>query len=238
MLSFNEFIKGVSILESFDFEFYEFIGEESTILEKARSTSTGIQPWAKHSAPKNDDEIDDFINNKIKPFIDETRGEYERGMKKLAQYAKNAKVLFSEKKPASVISKIKRGKDLTKIHDMLRGAILVSSESDVKAIDKKIKNVFRIYEREFKDFGGDKELGYFGSYHYKVELKNGMIAEIQVMTKSLWASKSEAHKIYNQTREKLATDPSYKNSEEFKKLQKRSRDLFRRGAGDKKVQIR
>lgn len=238
MLNFNEFILTTSILESFDSEYYEFIGANSIISEKARSTSGGVQPWVKHSMPNSDDEIDDFVNNKIKPFVDETRGEYERGMKKLAQFAKNAKVLFSEKESKSVISKIKRGKDLSKIHDMLRGAILVSTEADVKVIDKKLKNIFRIYEREYKEFGGDKELGYFGSYHYKVELKNGMIAEIQVMTKSLWAAKTEAHIIYNQSRVKLANDPSYKNSTEFKKLQKRSRDLFRRGSGDKKVQIR
>lgn len=234
MLDFKQFTTNLTILEN-DSDFNEFIGE--IITEKARSDSDGTQPWANiYSTDRV--ELEAHFNKEVKPFVDKSIKEYDRGLKKLASFAKNAKVITDVKTTKSIISKLKRDYELTSMHDILRGAILVNTPEEAALIDKKVKNVFRLYWSEFKEFGGDKNFGYFGSYHYKVELKTGVIAEIQLMTRSLWNTKKEAHIIYTQTRDKISNDPNFKATGEFKRLQKLSRDLFRRGSGDKKVQIR
>lgn len=231
-------------------EFAEFIGEEvveTELNEKAASTSNGIQPWqnAKMSLPKNanaDDQelikqIEDMFNKEILPFIQKAGADFKRGMQR-AGSTKQAKVLFDIKTPKSILSKMVRGKNITEMHDILRGAILAKDEEDVKQIDKNLKKVFKIYEREVKEFKGDKNYGYHGSYHYLVEVGDGVLAEIQLMTKGLWNLKHEAHHIYTMTREKLKKDPNFATSAEFKKLQTQSKQLFLRANGNKGVQIK
>lgn len=247
MLTFKQFSHeyDLTVLESvFDGEFYEFVGAEGHSVqldEKARSTSSGRQPWADKSAmptaKSSEDEVRQFLQSKVIPVVKEAYKEYARGMKKVAQSAKNSKVLVDQKTPSSVLSKIKRGKDIGAIHDILRGAILTRDMDGVEAVRKAIKKTFRVFEEEVKEFGGDKKLGYFGSIHYKVELKNGTIAEIQLMPKSLWNMKAAAHKIYEPIRDKLAIDPNFSQTKEFQQLQKTSRDIFRRGAGNKGVRL-
>ena len=64
---------------------------------------------------------------------------------------------------------------------------------------KQVKKRFKIVRYDFKSKGGDKEFGYFGSHHFLADL-GGMVVEIQVMSRRLWAFKEEAHKIYTKLR--------------------------------------
>lgn len=248
MRSFKSFALDfeLDLLESFfDEDFQEFIGgeiEPVQLDEKARSKSSGLQPWAgsdeKPSASSSTAEVKAFVDKHVLPAVKSDMNEYSRLMKKTGQVAKNSKVLIDQKKPKSILSKIKRGKDIDKIHDIIRGAILTKDMEGVEAVRKAIRKNFRIWEEEIKKFGSDKTYGYYGSIHYKVELSKGNIAEIQVMPKSLWNTKAAAHKIYEIERDKIAKNPEHANSAEFKSQQKASRDLFRRGMGNKKVGVK
>lgn len=254
MLTFLEFsstipnVDETKLLEScFDADFWDFNGFETVaqgeqLDERARSTSDGMQPWK--TAPTKPDaswslkDVREWGLKYIVPAADKDVGEFTRGIKRAAQVGKNSKVLIDRKQPKSIFSKLKRGKGIDKIHDIIRGAILVSDKEALDAVKKQMRKIFKIYEFEEKKKGGDKDFGYFGSVHYKVELANGNIAEIQVMTKELWATKHAAHKIYELERDSIKKDKNRRNSKEFKSNQKASRDLFARGAGNKKVGIK
>lgn len=111
----------------------------------------------------------------------------------------SAKILTDIKKPLKVAEKIiERGK--SKITDVIRGAILLKTDADVEDVVKNIKRNVPIYEYEYKRKGEDKTYGYHGSHHFLIQVEGGFLAEIQVMTKRLWAFKHEAHKIYEKLR--------------------------------------
>ena len=111
----------------------------------------------------------------------------------------SAKILTDIKRPEKVAEKIiERGK--SKITDVIRGAILLKTDADVEKVVKNIKRNVPIYEYEYKKKGEDKNYGYHGSHHFLIQVDVGYLAEIQVMTKRLWAFKHEAHKIYEKLR--------------------------------------
>lgn len=227
-----------------DTEFLEYLGgagELEIITERAWSTSTGAQPWSKQpgipTAQSTVQEIDAWCAAHVLPLIDKAKVEFTRGMKKVGESAKSAKVLVDVKTPTSIKSKIQRGKAITHMHDILRGAILVKKSEDVDKVRAAMRKTFTLFEEETKDFGKDQEFGYYGSTHYLVELSNKVLAEVQLMTKELWSVKNAAHAIYDLEREKVAADKSYANTPQFKTQQKTSRDLFLRGSGNKKIRI-
>lgn len=251
MLSLQEFVSDykfddLEFMDCLDEEFYEFIDfrtVEETLSEKAKSDSDGVQPWKSLDEPtlmkaKNPEQaVAVWMDKHVKPLIDKAYAVYGRGMKRVAQKAKGSKVILDVKKPKSILSKIIRGKDVTEMHDILRGTILVKTEEDVESVDKYIGKVFKLYKREIKSNGGDKNYGYYGSFHYLVDI-DGVLAEIQLMTRSLWNVKHKAHDIYKDTREKVKNDPNFAKSSEFAELQKLSKKLFSRGNIGKGVAIR
>jgi len=112
-------------------------------------------------------------------------------------------ILTGIKPEASIISKVvKRGKDIAKVADLVRGAVLFLNAEEVMAfirtLMKKAANF--VVKHEEKKRGGDKTYGYYGSHHIDLFI-DGITVELQVMTKKLWAMKSNAHDIYNNTRE-------------------------------------
>jgi ppGpp synthetase/RelA/SpoT-type nucleotidyltranferase len=157
---------------------------------------------------------------KIKDKLEDAKKEYNRLIKKNAP--SSAKFLIDVKSVESIISKIKRGKEADKITDILRGAILCKTKEDVEDVVKKLKRNAHIYSHEYKAPGMDEKYGYYGSHHFIVQVGDGYLAEIQVMTKKLWAYKYEAHKIYNKYREG-------KLDQYFDSEIKRSKELFRLG---------
>ena len=55
---------------------------------------------------------------------------------------------------------------------------------------------------EMKRKGQDKQLGYFGSHHLDI-LIDGLITELQVMTRKMWKYKESAHALYTANRDEI-----------------------------------
>lgn len=212
-------------------------GTESIIFEKAWSSNkTGMQPWSKDdiitSSPdiKNLKEKVDFI---IKKYIDPIKRKFESSLKRAA--VKDSKVLVSVKSFSSIKSKIERGKSLSKMGDVLRAAILVPTQDDVKKVIDNMRKIFNLQELEHKERGGN-DWGYYGTWHLAVDM-NGVLCEVQIMPKTTWTYKEKGHEIYDKYRERIAKDPNFKNSDEYKKAMAYSKRVFMRGAGNKAVQL-
>ncbi|PNX47990.1 MAG: hypothetical protein BV459_03230 [Thermoplasmata archaeon M11B2D] len=156
----------------------------------------------------------------------------------------NTKILVDFKSLDSFIDKaVNRGKDPKQIHDVLRGAILVPEKHDVLDVVKRLKKRAVVQSYEYKDEKADPEYGYRGSHHFKIVVGD-IIAEVQVMTKKLWAWKEEAHKIYTKYRSLKDYDADIKkrdleyskkifnlaNASKNRNKNKNIKDL-RRGAG-------
>lgn len=146
------------------------------------------------------------IYSKYEPTLSSVKNEFESKVKKEIRKFRDIKFLTDIKSIKSIIDKaILRKKGLLSINDLVRGALLMQTKSDadefVKNFIRKNKNVVVGYEE--KKRGQDNTYGYYGSHHLDLNL-NGIIVELQVMTKKLWAYKEEAHKIYTANRSKIA----------------------------------
>ena len=107
------------------------------------------------------------------------------------------------KRFASFQNKIERGKDPDAIHDVLRAAILTDTPEDNEIVADRINALADVRKEEFKT---ENEMGYRGAYHFKIWMMkpgrgsstlDGMICEIIVLTKTLWAFKEVAHPNYD-----------------------------------------
>lgn len=230
----NKYAKAMSVLECFIFDEEEILPHTSTIIEKERSSLT-IQPWfgiadnlkilQNLDDKKKAEELAKELYGKVLEFLVDSKKEYVRVLERSANNQTD-KVLIDVKSVTSFIDKIVyRGKNPARITDVLRGAILAADEEGVKRIINNLKKYSRIAEYEYKDFGGDKKYGYYGSHHLLVDVK-GVLAEIQVMTKKLWTYKGEAHQIYDNLRSVKGTAMS---DAEIKKMLFKSKQLFRIG---------
>ncbi len=142
-------------------------------------------------------------------YVDEiakTQAEFYGIINKLipANVRKTTKFLYNSKPVESIVSKVfTRGKQFSKLGDLVRGALLFQDQADldnfVKDFERKNGSLIKAVER--KEKGGDKTYGYYGSIHYDLEI-NGFIVELQVMTTKLWNYKHSAHEIYTANREK------------------------------------
>lgn len=137
-------------------------------------------------------------------------------------YNEHPVFLSNIKTPESVISKVKRGKKVEDIGDLVRGAVLLPSHEAVEQFVKDFmrKNHSIIEKHEIKAHGSDKTYGYYGSQHLDLVI-DGLRVELQVMTQKLWKMKEVAHGIYNKTRE------SPRGTTESDKIQ--SKNLFKTG---------
>jgi hypothetical protein len=253
ILTFEEFVNqgreadDFEIIEaalSTDEDFLEFLGLETTpiILEKAMSAASGEQPWA-DEVPRGIDrmsyeQIEEIILSIVYPAIPDDLKYYERVLKRIAGKVKDSKPMIAKPKPVkSIISKIMRGKKLERMHDIIRGTIIVKSPEQMDDVHKYIKKYLPIWEIEEKKMGDDPDFGYYGSMHYKVELPDGNLAEIQVMPRSLHNVKGEAHKIYAQLRTKISREPEFKKTAEYEKARRASKRLFSRGQGRRNIAV-
>lgn len=120
--------------------------------------------------------------------------------------SRNPDVLSQIKALKGLKSKaISRGKPLTKIGDIVRGAILFETNEEVDMYIENFRRKFsrNIAEYEFKAEGSDPKFGYFGSHHIDM-MVDGLVVELQVMTKRLWTYKEKAHDIYVKMRDAKA----------------------------------
>lgn len=114
----------------------------------------------------------------------------------------DVKILTGLKPIDSIIDKaLERGKGLMQLNDLVRGAILFDTSEDADKFAKDFirKNKSIIVGYEAKEKGGDTKLGYYGSHHLDLNL-DGLIVELQVMSRKLWSWKDAAHQIYNKYR--------------------------------------
>jgi ppGpp synthetase/RelA/SpoT-type nucleotidyltranferase len=139
-------------------------------------------------------------------------------------------VKYAIKPSESIDDKLQRwkpaGRGIDTMFDMLRGAILVRDGEEIQDTIHRLSRGPVVAKFEHKDEPKDA-LGYYGSYHidlYLPEFK--VVAEVQVMTKKLWAYKKEAHRIYKEQRGKPQIDPAAAS---------KSRELYRVGNTPKKL---
>lgn len=146
------------------------------------------------------------IYTKYEPTLSKVKSEFEGKVKREIRKYSGIKFLTDVKTIKSIIDKaILRKKGIMTINDLVRGALLMQTKKEaddfVKNFIRKNKNVVVGYEE--KKRGQDNTYGYYGSHHLDLNL-NGIIVELQVMTKKLWAYKEEAHKIYTKNRSKIS----------------------------------
>lgn len=142
------------------------------------------------------------------PQFKSIKKKFERSVNKSLPKGDKQKIkFFSQIKPEkSLINKIvDRGNAPETIGDIVRGALLFPQAGQVEKFirDFRRKNAGIIVDYEFKSKGQDKELGYFGSHHLDLMI-DGLIVELQVMTRKMWKFKETAHVLYDRNRDAIA----------------------------------
>jgi len=114
-----------------------------------------------------------------------------------------APVFKARVKPeSSVINKVmKRGKKFSEMNDLYAATIALDTPEQVDRFVKDFKRKYAntIVAHDQKTKGSDPVYNYYGTHHFDV-LVDGMIFELQVMTKKLSRKKDVAHQIYDRTR--------------------------------------
>ena len=146
------------------------------------------------------------IYSSILPTAEKTEKELQSFLKDISRKEKiqNPKILTRIKPIKSVINKVvERGKDFSTMGDLVGAAILTRDDDEPEKIYKNLLRKYRskIVDAETKERGSDRTYGYYGSYHLDM-LINGMVTEVQIMTRKLWSYKKAAHDIYTATRAK------------------------------------
>ena len=170
------------------------------------------------------------LYNKLLPTLETIKKHFEKlvtglmGVKGLSHT--HVKFLSDIKSSNSLISKIiERGKDIREVGDLVRGALLFEFVADVETFvnNMRRKESSIILDYESKDKGYDNTFGYYGSHHFDLNI-DGLVTELQVMTKKLWKHKEIAEKIYATYRDIIPKGGSV--PEHAKKL---SKAIFARG---------
>jgi len=234
METYSEFILLKEMVEYYfdsDLEYTSILDEALKIHKKDK-----FQPWGSIKLTNNNKENEKLLQKhyeeKIIPMVNDAKKEFQRILKK---YTPNkGKSIVDVKTLKSLKSKIlKRGKLVNTTHDILRGMIIAPDEESVQKTVKAIKRNVKLHEYEYKQFKGDTKFGYYGSHHFGLVMSNGIIAELQVMTRKLSNYKHIAHDIYTKLRE--PRDPNLNISpEEEKKMLRRSKQIFSMGNNFKK----
>lgn len=181
------------------------------ILETLRST---LNEWVKKNKNPLPEKQPFKTYDKAKGLAKEREDKFYDGLREAAD---GHKVMTDIKSEESFKNKtVKRGKD-AEVGDVLRGAILVDKEEQILEVTKRLKKIFVIKKVDYKT-KPDKPFGYYGAEHLDVII-DGMICEIQIMTRRLWHYKHKQHKIYQKYRgeTKIPKEMIIKSKEIFKK---------------------
>ena len=176
------------------------------------------QPWMNKIEGKSHSEVYNVAFDMAK----DAKPELNRILRAVA-VGKTPKVTINMKKHDSFVDKtFFRGKSFN-IDDVIRAAILVDNEDDLNATIKNIYKKTTVIEHDVKEKDIKDEFGYYGSHHFAIKLPtSGIVVELQLMTRKLWAYKKEAHKVYK----KFRTDTGDVPEDIRKKELARSRQLF------------
>lgn len=165
-----------------------------------------------------------FIEKKLKEYskeIEKANNDFNKIFKSYAGRYKAKFVHGGIKSLKSIISKvIIRNKPLSSLGDLIRGAMLFKTEKELNEFidDLKRHNKIKILDIDFKKKGDDKVYGYFGAYHFDIEI-DGITIELQAMTERLWKYKFVAHDVYDKVRDGLkVTDDVLQYSRDLFKL--------------------
>ena len=162
------------------------------------------------------------LYRKYEPMLKSAKSKFVR-MIKSSYRGKSPEVKSRIKPLKSVLDKtVKRTKPFGSMNDLLAGAILLDSKEEV---DDYVKRFIRNNSRNVKAVeekvpGGKNEYGYYGAFHIDVEI-DGIVVELQVMTKKLWQKKGVAHSIYTSSRSRVGGATSQEKA--------MSRKIFRKG---------
>lgn len=147
------------------------------------------------------DELVNFVTDNER-FFERVKKKFESMMGTAVRKYNKVKVLSDIKELDSITDKaVDRGKSIVDMNDLVRGAVLFDNKKQADEFVKKFvkKNKQSIVEYEEKERGEDKKYGYYGSHHMLINIE-GLLVEIQVMTRKLWSYKKAAHEIYKKTR--------------------------------------
>ena len=193
--------------------FKEFLmeGPASPMLKDLRTVRDVRGALKRHTGTKDANHAREAVSDmykKLMPQFKAIKKKFERAVNKSLPKGDKQKIkFFSQIKPEkSLINKIvDRGNAPESIGDIVRGALLFPDSGMVEKFikDFRRKNSGIIVDYEFKSKGQDKELGYFGSHHLDLMI-DGLIVELQVMTRKMWKFKETAHVLYTQNRDKIA----------------------------------
>lgn len=203
MLSYNHFLlesKKKSI-HGFDKELREL----ENLLSKSRRLESSNKEIAEYHRTQAEKILSD-IYAKILPKIEYTKKEFEQYLKKLAKKEKlqEPKIVLRIKSVDSIVNKvIGRGKDFSTMGDLVAASIITREDDEPEKIYKNILRKYssNVVDAEAKRRGGDPKYGNYGTYHVDM-LINGMVTELQIMTRKMWSYKKAAHNIYSATRAK------------------------------------
>ncbi|AKF13546.1 RelA/SpoT family protein [Sinorhizobium phage phiN3] len=159
------------------------------------------------------------VYDKFKNFFESVKDKFKTILQKAANKFSNTKILAQLKPLKSLLDKVDgRGKSLSSITDLVRGAAIFEDREDAEKFVKDLqrKHGDKIVEFVEKTKGSDMVYGYYGTYHLLIEI-DGIICEIQVATKKLWKQKKLAHKVYTATRSS-SDGPSKEDSQLSKRL--------------------
>jgi hypothetical protein len=207
MISFRQFQSDDEINAVFenDDRFYEDFGFETVLHEEMVINKTGEKrqsKWGdvKGNTPEEQKASAIKIYQGAMKYVNAAKAAYGKILKTATRKIHDAKILVQVKKLEAFVTKVTtRGKVASKITDLLRGAVLVTQPEEVMPVVKAIKKEFRVVEYEIKSKGEDKKYGYHGAHHFLV-LVDGVVTEIQVMTRKLWNYKTAAHQVYDKYR--------------------------------------
>lgn len=144
------------------------------------------------------------VFGKYEKLLNSVKKKFESLIRKELRKFKKARFLSDAKSMESIINKaVDRGRGFGELNDLVRGAILLETKADADAfVDKFMRrNKSIVVGYEEKKRGEDNTYGYYGSHHIDLNI-DGLIVELQIMTKKLWQYKEEAHKIYMKNRAK------------------------------------
>lgn len=157
--------------------------------------------------------------NILKPDLDKSLGGLNDTVKSALRKRHKA-VYKSGLKPAdSVVDKaVKRGKKVSEMTDLVRGAVLFNTpeEADDFVGRLKRKHKDKVIKHEYKERGSDPSLGYHGTHHIDIQ-HNGITNELQVTTKRIWKAKKVAHDIYKKARSRVG-GPTEMEKRESKRI--------------------
>jgi ppGpp synthetase/RelA/SpoT-type nucleotidyltranferase len=200
--------------------YLELLHEELEIIKEKVVVTNTKQPWGDVNT---EEELEDVYLDIMTKYKDKVVPALHRMLKRAIPSQKN-KILMDIKSFESFSDKvINRGKKSNKIHDIFRSAILVSNNDEVEKTVKALSSKSRLLSLDRKEKGDDSEYGYYGSVHFKIEVK-GVIVEVQVMTKRLHTLKRVGHDIYKKWR----SIEDFENDPDFKSDQLLSKRIFKR----------